>query len=720
VAVLAFWLLAAFVAWSGVLAHHHTKRVYENGRLVAEAHARTAASARLLSLMQDAETGQRGYLLTGEESYLAPYTKATRDIAAHLDKLASLGSLGPEEDALVSRMRAAAAIKLAELAETVALRREQGFEAARAVVLTDRGRQAMLEIRSAAEAIGDLEREELARRAEQSQQSYRSALLARVLATLIGLGLIFGAYRLTDRNARERADHAALRHEQAERFRVTLSSIGDAVIVTDAEAKVRFMNPVAVDLTGWEAWEGQAVTDVFRIRDETSGHAGKDPVRKVLSEGKVVGLENHTVLVKRSGETVPIDDSAAPIFGADGQITGVVLVFRDITERRKAERLALRQKEALEEGDRRKDEFLAMLAHELRNPLAALRNAIEVLRRVKGDSPEGEQARAIIQRQVQQMARMVDDLIDVARISSGRMILRRAPTPIREVVEAATETTAALFEERRHGLQLRLPEAPVFVDGDSVRLAQVLTNLLNNAAKYTEAGGRIELEVAEADHTLVISVRDNGVGISEELRPHVFDLFRQGHRSRGGLEGGLGIGLNLARRIVELHGGTIEAASPGVGRGSTFVVTLPVSRPPDERLAQAPSAPVGAHRVLVVEDNRDVRQAFETFLRLAGCEIVGVSRGDEALSEAKRFQPTVALVDLGLPDMTGYEVARRLREDSSLAGIHLIALTGWAQEGDRRDSVAAGFDHHLVKPVEPDSLLTLIASLSIPRGGDSS
>jgi CheY-like chemotaxis protein len=247
---------------------------------------------------------------------------------------------------------------------------------------------------------------------------------------------------------------------------------------------------------------------------------------------------------------------------------------------------------------------------------------------LKADSEEGALARAIIQRQVQQMARMVDDLIDVARISSGRMVLRRAPTEIREVVEAAMETTAPLFEERRHALEL-----------------------------------------------------------------------------------------NLARRIVDLHGGTIEASSPGAGRGSTFVVTLPVSGPPNQRPQAAPGGAASAHRILVVEDNEDVRRALETVLRLAGCTVVAAADGAQGLAEAPRFRPTVAFVDLGLPDMSGYEVARGIRGDPSLAGVHLVALTGWAQEGDRQHSVAAGFDHHLVKPVEPETILRLLASL--PAGVSS-
>jgi PAS domain S-box-containing protein len=714
--VLAFWLLAVFVAFNGFLAYQHTERVYQNGRAVAEGYERVAASARLLSLMRDAETGQRGFLLTGEDRYLEPYHEAQDELATTLLKLKSLGSLGAEEDRLFAAVRSAIAAKMAELAEAIALRRHEGPEAAKAEVLTDRGRQAMVDIRLAAAAIDGLEAKELIRRAEQTRVSYRSAIVARALATLLGLGLVLGAYRLSDRSATERASHAAMSHEQAERFRVTLASIGDAVMVTDAQAKLRFMNPVAERLTGWESgWEGLPVSDVFRIQDEASRKPDEDPVQQVLRERQVVALENRTELVRRNGEVVPIDDSAAPIFDSEGLLTGVVLVFRDMTQRRKAEILVHRQKEALEEGDRRKNEFLAMLAHELRNPLAALRNAIEVLRLVRGDSEEGDQARGIIERQIRQMARMVDDLIDIARISTGRMTLRRGPVEIRDIVHAATETTSSLFQEKRHRVTVRLPDEPLFVDGDAVRLAQVLTNLLSNAARYTEAGGSVELAVSREGSSTVLRVSDNGMGMSADLLPQVFDLFWQGHRSVGAAQGGLGIGLTLARRVVEMHQGSIEAASSGPGRGSTFVVTLPLSTAPGPRVPEAESASE-PHRVLIVEDNDDARQALESMLRLRGHQVASAADGAQALAEAKRFRPSVALIDLGLPDLSGYEVARRLRLDPALAGVKLVAVTGWAQDEDRQQSLAAGFDRHLVKPVEPEAVFRLLASFPAVAG----
>lgn len=710
-----FWLLGLFVFTNGVLAYYHTKRVYDGGKAVADSYERRAAAAWVLVTMRDAETGQRGYLLTGQEQYLAPFLQAKRDLATRLVTLGTVQSLGPAEDKLVDEMRAAVDLKMKELEYSIALRREKGFDAALALTFTGEGLRAMDEIRRTAGAIREMETQELERRGHDARISYYSTAAARALATLVGLALVYLAYRVSDRYVNEKSRNAQLRFENAERFRVTLSAIGDAVVVTDEKALVRFMNPVAEALTGWsEGYEGRPIGEVFHIQDESSGAPGRDPVARVLKERKVVGLENHTELVRRDGSKVPIDDSAAPIFSVDGELTGVVLVFRDIAQRRKAEMLVRSQKQALEEGDRRKDEFLAVLAHELRNPLGALRNAAEVLRLVPRDSPEGGKARSIIERQVRLMGRMVDDLIDISRISSGRMVLRRTTSEIREVVEAATETTAAQIQECRHELAVRLPAEPLFVDGDPVRLAQVLTNLLSNASKFTDPGGRIEVGVSRAGRDVKIVVRDNGGGMGPDLLPHVFDLFRQGHHTTGSAPGGLGVGLTLARRIVEMHGGRIEAASPGPGLGSTFTVTLPASSAPTASPESASSSTANPHRVLIIEDNPDARESLETMLRLSGHEVTSAPDGAFGLRAAKEFRPTVALVDLGLPDMSGHDVARALRSDPAHATLSLVAVTGWAQEEDRQRSVGAGFEHHLVKPVEPGKLFELLSSLS-PR-----
>jgi PAS domain S-box-containing protein len=370
---------------------------------------------------------------------------------------------------------------------------------------------------------------------------------------------------------------------------------------------------------------------------------------------------------------------------------------------------------ALREADRRKDEFLAMLAHELRNPLAPIRTAAEVLKVCEPVGPGVREAREVIERQVQQLARLVDDLLDVSRITRGKVRLETAAVDLASVVARAVETSRPLVEARRHRLETALPDAPVLVRGDLARLVQVIANLLTNAAKFTDAGGEIRLEVTAEGREAVIRVRDDGIGIPAELLPRIFDLFAQGDRALDRSQGGLGIGLTLVRQLVALHGGRVEARSEGPGKGSELVVRLPLS----ETAEGAPGAPAedgrragGGLRVLVVEDNVDAADMLSLMLRLAGHETRVVHDGASAPDAAVAFLPHVVLCDIGLPGVSGYEVARRLRERPELASTRLVALTGYGQDEDRRRAREAGFDHHFVKPVEPRALEALLATLS--------
>ena len=388
----------------------------------------------------------------------------------------------------------------------------------------------------------------------------------------------------------------------------------------------------------------------------------------------------------------------------------------EIAERKLAEKERAKAEEALREADRRKDEFLAMLAHELRNPLAPLRNALEVLKLTEAPPAILSQTREMMERQVQVMARLVEDLLDVSRITRGKIDLRREPVEVRAVVTRAVETARPLIEARGHRLSVELPAESLRVEGDPVRLAQVLSNLLNNAAKYTESGGRITLKAGAEGGEVVLCVRDEGVGIAPELLPRVFDLFTQGNHPAALSQGGLGIGLTLVRRLVELHGGRVEAHSEGLGRGSEFVVRLPA-------LAGAPAAgPAGAkkaelgpasrRRVLLVDDNVDSATSLAMLLRLWGHEVRAVHDGSQALAAARAFRPDVALLDIGMPDMDGYEVARLLRTQGGLNGTAFVALTGYGQENDRRRSAEEGFQTHLVKPVDPEALRRLLEELA--------
>ena len=366
----------------------------------------------------------------------------------------------------------------------------------------------------------------------------------------------------------------------------------------------------------------------------------------------------------------------------------------------------------VQENDQRKDEFLAMLAHELRNPLAPIRTALGVLRRTVRPDAVVQESQNIIDRQVEQLTRMVDDLLDVSRLTQGKIRLERVAVELSTVIDRAVETVRPEIVRRRHVLTVEPPRAPVYLDGDPVRLAQVFSNLLNNAAKYTPEGGTIRFTAERAGHQAVVRVQDNGSGIPPDVLPHVFDLFTQANRSLARSEGGLGIGLTVVRNLLEQHGGSVEARSAGVGTGSEFIVRLPVIERPREVLrSHARHAPEAAScRILLVDDNPDSNEALSLLLTLDGHDVRQAPDGAEALRIAIEFEPQLVLCDIGLPDMDGYEVVRCLREQCGAAMPAVAALTGYARPVDRERIRQAGFVCHLVKPVDPDVLEALIAA----------
>ncbi|HVK18909.1 MAG TPA: PAS domain S-box protein [Fimbriiglobus sp.] len=392
----------------------------------------------------------------------------------------------------------------------------------------------------------------------------------------------------------------------------------------------------------------------------------------------------------------------------------VAVLFTNITERKQAEKQMREQAEALADLHRRKDEFLAMLSHELRNPLAPISNAVQLLRLQKNENALQQQARTIIERQVGQMTRLIDDLLEVSRITTGRIHLHRERVTLGGIVENAVETVRTLIGQRGHVLKVSLPPEPIWLDADAARLEQVMVNLLNNAAKYTDEGGHIWLGVTQEGDEAVLRVRDTGVGIAPELLPHIFDLFTQSERSLDRSQGGLGIGLALVQRLVEMHRGTVEAHS-SLGRGSEFVVRLPVvlTVAPQTLPAATEARPTGTScRVLVVDDNMDATQSLEMLLITTGHQVRTAYDGPTGLKVALDFRPDVVLLDIGLPELSGHEVARRIRQQPTLKDTVLVAMTGYGQETDRQRSLEAGFDHHLVKPADFGKVQQVLATVS--------
>ena len=634
----------------------------------------------------------------------------------------------------------------------------------------------------------------------------------------------------------ENADSANRLRRERELLEVTLKSIGDAVIVTDKAGRVTFLNAVAERLTGWplSAASGQPFEKVFHIVNEFSGNPVEHPVAKVLESGGIVGLANHTVLIARDGRRVPIDDSGAPVRLPNGELIGIVVVCRDVTERKHAEHmrawlaaiidssddaiasktldgivtswnpgatqlfgyqpaeiigkpittiippelhaeevdilarlrrgeridhyetvrvaksgrridisltvspirgedgeimgaskiarditLRKRSEERLREADRQKDEFLATLAHELRNPLAPICAAAELLKSAKTLAPELRAATTILERQARHMTHLVNDLLDISRITSGRIRLQPEPLELTELLKAVIESYRQSAETtRRQQITLSASGEPVHVVGDRIRLTQVLSNILHNAVKYTPPGGRIEVVLRAEEREAVVGVRDNGIGIPQEMLDHIFEPFAQLDRSYERPDGGLGIGLTLAKRLVELHEGRIEARSEGHGKGTEILIHLPASAAePNGRTSTAHQEAdlATSCRVLIADDNHDAALSLSMLLRSMGHDTRVVHDGIEALEEAERFRPQVVLLDIGMPRLNGYETARRIAGRPWAAATQIVAVTGWGQETDRQQAKAAGFHRHLVKPVDLGALRTVLTDACAAR-----
>ena len=414
-----------------------------------------------------------------------------------------------------------------------------------------------------------------------------------------------------------------------------------------------------------------------------------------------------TIRVTKEGRLIDVSVTISPLRDQTGTIVGASKVARDVTLQRRVQRELL-------EADERKNEFLAILAHELRNPLGPIRHAVKILRARTPSPDELSWATNIIDRQTEHMTRLVEDLLDVSRITRGTIELRRERVEVATILRTAVEASSALMERNRHQLKVTAPSQPVYVEGDITRLTQVVTNLLDNAAKYTDPGGKVWLSGDREGDMVVIRVKDSGIGIPSENMPRIFDMFAQSGPQLERSQGGLGVGLALVERLVKLHGGTVTAYSAGAGQGSQFTIRLPVAHGQKAPSAERREAPVGEAasrcRVLVVDDNVDSVDSLAMLLRMMGHEVETASDGEAALKAAEEFRPDVAILDIGLPKVNGYDLAKQIRQRPWAKDTVLVALTGWGQAQHRRRSVEAGFNHHLTKPVEFDVLQQILAA----------
>lgn len=959
----------------GTVGFQSIQWIRKNSDLVSQTRESIASINQLESALIDAETGQRGYIITGNEEYLGTFNNTADRIRTLTQKLQKHPSIKDQQLHEAESIQSLIEQKMNELQTTITLRGEGMSEAAENLVKNDTGKQIMDEIREQLALMKTSQEQLLGEHVAAADQTYFYALSTALTSTVFGLGLVAAVF-WSVQNSREKAEAAAnVLFAQHERMQVTLASIGDGVIVCDHEFKVTFLNSIAESLTGWSSSEaiGRSLSTVFNIVNEDTREHVENPATQAIREGIIVGLANHTVLISRQGKNIPIDDSASPIRDAQRNVSGAILVFRDVTQRRNEERrlyeaaeftrsivdtlgelvvvldremqvlhvnrafsttfqiaddrvmgrsiyqidegqwdvpeirelldnalndstpaghieierplnrvgrkslrltasrfaagserneavllvisdvteerileeesrrqnqhmrwfleqikdyaiftmdadcratswnqgvkqvlgfdedefighdirkliftpeaqaaeipetefslAALDQrasddrwmmrkngetfwasgittsirdqhnhligyskvmrdltssKEAqdglsklatrLSEVDRRKDEFLATLAHELRNPLAPIKNAVQLMGLTKLDS-ETDELRQMMARQVEQLVRLIDDLLDVSRISRGKISLRNEVVDLSAVIAAAVEASTTFIEESGQQLIVSSPERdPIYVRGDPSRLTQVVSNLLNNSAKYSDAGSRIELTATLEDRVAVISVRDNGIGIAPELLQSIFEMFAQVDATLERGSAGLGIGLTLVKTLVELHQGTVVAHSDGVGMGSVFTVRLPAIAPPEVSVASPTEQPAfgtaRSFKVLVVEDMRALRVIMSRLLTRLGHEVEFAEDGTLALQKLDMFHPDVVFSDIAMPGMTGYELARRIRQRPECAGVCLVALTGFGQSADREKAFEAGFDEHMVKPVDIALLQVLFDKLS--------
>jgi two-component system, chemotaxis family, CheB/CheR fusion protein len=500
--------------------------------------------------------------------------------------------------------------------------------------------------------------------------------------------------------------------ERQELVRLLLDSTAEAIYGLDPNGRCSFCNRACATLLGYDDPRELIGEDMHALHhcvypDGTPYPAHECPIQTTARRGESVHRSDE-VFVRTDGTTFSVEYRSHPLRRGN-DIIGSVVTFLDITERKLAE-------QEMRVASQRREQFLAMLSHELRNPLAAVLNATSLLRLKSGDSPDqATQARRVVERQTRHMARLLDDLLDVSRITSGKFQLREEACDLREAIVGAIESIAPQLAAQRIDLHRNIPAEPIVLLGDSVRLQQVVANLLSNAVRHSEPGGRVELTVRCEDGHARFSLRDHGTGIHPELLPKIFDLFVQSDQHIDRSRGGLGVGLTLVKRIVELHGGTVQARSDGPGRGSEFVVRLPLAA---DRVAERPERGVtvsGGCRIVLVEDQADAREMLSLLLTARGHEVVEAVDGAAAIEHIERVRPDAALVDIGLPTMSGYEVARRIRENPTLDSVVLVALTGYGTHADIEAAIAAGFDEHLTKPVETERLEAILARCIQPR-----
>jgi PAS domain S-box-containing protein len=719
VIITVFLLTGAVVVFSSVL-------TYWFGSRVLRAHAREEIRRDVLtqlneltSTVKDAETGQRGFIITGDERYLQPYNEAAARLPQAIEKLRGMPRIDiTAED--VDRVVRLIERKMEELHSIIEIRRNNGFDAAVAAVRSDEGKQIMDQLRVEVSRLQAKKMAALEAERRWSDEATRTRTLVYVATGIFNVLFLAWAYQRIADSVKLRDEALARAHrrgaelqQQKDLLRVTLASIGDCVLVTDKEGRVDFMNEVAEKVTGWSFQEarGRPTADVFHILNEHTREPVVSPVEKVIEHGVIVGLANHTLLIRKDGSEVPIDDSGAPIRDDEGNLRGAVLVFRDFSEHRRAERELRQAKEEAETANKAKDQFLAMLSHELRTPLTPVLATLN-LWEASEDVPASLNSDVqMLRRSIELEARIIDDLLDLTRIARGMLSFSPEDTDVHALIEFLVGLSRSEFQEKELKVSLNLDAPRHNVHTDAARLQQVFWNILRNAIKFTESGGAITVTTANDDRdNIKIVVKDAGIGMTPETLSRLFVPFEQADRSRSRRYGGLGLGMAISSALVELLEGQLTAESEGLGHGSTFTITFPatkgVTRARESQ--RGPSSPPGKARLMLVEDHDDTARALVRLLESRGYKVASAATVRSALEIIERDHFDLLLCDLGLPDGTGFDLIEKVRQTHDMPA---VALTGFGMQQDVERAHRAGFNEHLTKPVNLQKLETVIWKL---------
>ncbi|WP_442506037.1 CHASE3 domain-containing protein [Novipirellula sp. SH528] len=726
---------------TGFVTFHNTRRLRAHTGLVEHSYKILSVLDRIESTVKSAETSQRGFLITGQEEYLEPYYESITAIDGLMHDLATITESDPIRHAKIAPLQVLIDQKLEELSGTLDVRRQAGFETAQTLVATNIGKRTMDTIHQQMTDFRRTEESSIAKREQVAATTYWTALATGLLSTVAGLVLVVGVLYLVQHNRHRAEKYAIALKVERNRLQQTLDRAGQlesenakmdqylrtfleqiedyAIFAMDADCRATTWNRGVLKVLGFDEADflGKDIRELIFTPEAIAMGIPDSEFATAATQGSA---SDDRWMMRAGGERFWASGISSVVKDKNDNVVGYSKVMRDLTERKHDEDQLAELAARLSEADRRKNEFLATLAHELRNPLAPIKNAIQLmsLSELPADTEELRQTMA---RQVEQLIRLIDDLLDVSRIGRGKIQLNKEVTNLRDVINAAVEASSTFINEKDQHLKLDLGDQDVFVHADATRMTQVVCNLLNNSSRYSDSDCTINLALSVQSNegeleSAVIVVSDNGVGISTDRIDEIFQMFAQVDDSLQRGSAGLGIGLTLVKTLVEMHGGSVVAESEGIGLGSVFKVRIPLCDPADAKTPKtdvaAPMAVTRPFKVLVVEDMKALRTIMARLLVKLGHEVEVAEDGLAALECLSQSIPDVIFSDISMPGMTGYDLARKLRERPATADIYLVAMTGYGQSADRKQARDSGFDEHMIKPVDITKLQSLFQRMA--------